>query len=84
MRIQQRVFVIESGDVAKIQNPILHAVDPTAAVRLRVGRKTERMRDASGRVTIVGQLPKLFHADAVNLRLAAFVKTKSLDQLLRQ
>ena len=32
VRIDQRIFVIESGDVADIQHAILHAVDPATAV----------------------------------------------------
>src|SRR5262245_12697623 len=32
MRIDKRVLVIESGHVADIQDAVLHAVNPTAAV----------------------------------------------------
>ena len=42
------------------------------------------MRDATGRITIVRQLPKLFHAETVNLWLASFVESQALNQLLRQ
>src|SRR5436190_23791508 len=34
VRIEQRILVIESGDVADIEHAILHAVDPAAAVGL--------------------------------------------------
>src|SRR6185295_2458327 len=69
VRVQQWVLVIETGHVADIQNPILHPVNPAAAVRLRVGRKPKRVRHAPGWITIIRQFPKLFYADAVNLRL---------------
>ena len=46
VRIEQRILIIQSGDVADIQNAVLHSVDPAAAVRPRVGRKAERVRDA--------------------------------------
>src|SRR6185369_13415012 len=62
----------------------LHAVDPATAVRRRVGRKAERVCDATGRITIVRQLPKLFHADAVGLRLASFIKSETLHELFRK
>ena len=82
--IKQRVFVIQPGDVANIQNPILHAIDPATAICLCVRWKAERVRHASGWIAIVRQLPKLLDANAVNLRLASGVETQTLDQLLRQ
>src|SRR6266850_2272855 len=39
---------------------------------------------ASGWIAIVRQLPELFHADAVHLRLATFIQAKTLDQLFSQ
>src|SRR5215213_4784635 len=42
------------------------------------------MCDAASRVTIVGQLPKLFHTNAVNLWLASFVESKPFDKELRE
>src|SRR4026207_150335 len=82
VRIDQRIFVIEPGDVADVQDTILHAVDPAAAVCRRVRRKAKRVCDATGRITIVRHLPELFHADAVGLRLAPFIESEPLDKLL--
>src|SRR5689334_2898060 len=79
--IDQRIFVIETRDVADVHDIVLHAVNPAAAIRRRVGRKTERVGDAAGRISIVRQLPKLFDADAVNLRLASFIESESLNEL---
>ena len=42
------------------------------------------MCDAAGRITIVRQLPQLFHADAVDLRFTSFVESQALDKLFRQ
>ena len=39
---------------------------------------------ASGRIAIVRQLPELFYTDAINLRLAAFIQAKTLNQLFSQ
>src|SRR5437879_5102439 len=79
VQIDQRIAIIQSSDVSDIEHTVLHSVNPTAAVRPLVRRKTECVRDAPGRITIVGQFPKLFHSQTVNLRLATFVQTKTLN-----
>ena len=84
VRIEQRIFVVEAGNVTDIQNAILHSVDPAAAIGLRVGGKAERVCDSSRGITIVRQFPKFLHANAVNLWLASLVEVETLDQLLCQ
>src|ERR1043165_3038828 len=69
VRIEQRILVVESGDVTDVQHAVLHPIDPAAAVSLCIGGEAERMRDAASGITIVGQFPKFFNADAVDLRL---------------
>src|SRR5689334_2635864 len=34
VRIEQRILVVEPGDVSDVQHAVLHAVDPAAAVSL--------------------------------------------------
>src|ERR1043166_5549931 len=58
LRIDQRIAIIQAGHVTKIQNPVLHSVDPPAAIRPLVGRKTQRVRYPTGWVAIVRQLPE--------------------------
>src|SRR6185503_3775250 len=82
VRIDQGIFVVETGDVTKAQHSILQAVDPAAAVRVCVRGKTERVSNTSGWITIVGQLPQLFHTDAVELRFASVVETEAFDKFL--
>jgi hypothetical protein len=36
VRIQQRVFVIKTGDVADVNNAILHSINPATTIRLGV------------------------------------------------
>src|SRR5688572_24048706 len=84
VRIDQRIFVVEAGYITDIEHAILHAVDPAAAISRRIGRKAERVCDSSGWITIVGQLPQLFHADAVNLRVTARVESQTFDEFLGQ
>src|SRR5688500_353902 len=82
--IDQRIFVIEPCDVTDVEHAILHAVDPATAVSLRIGGKTERVRDATRGIPIVRQLPQLFHADAVNLWFTSFGESESFNQLFSQ
>src|SRR5258706_15499440 len=84
MRVEQRIFVIETSYVAYVQNPILHSVDPAAAVGLRVRRKPKRMRHTSGGIAIIRQLPKLLNANAINLWFASGIEAEALNQLLRE
>ena len=82
--IEQRILVIESGDIPDVQDAVLHAVNPTAAIRARVRRKTECVSNTSRWIAIIRQLPQFFYADAVHLRLTAIVEIQTLDELLRQ
>ncbi len=84
VRIDEWIAIVQTGDVPQIQDPVLHSVDPAAAIRPLVRRKPESVRHASRWITVVGQFPKLFDAQAVNLWLASFIKTESLNQLLRE
>src|SRR5260370_32064239 len=84
MRIDQRVAIVQTSTITEIQNPVLHSVDPTAAVGPLIGGKSERVRDPTSWITVVGKFPKLFDAKAVNLRLAPLVQAKPLNQFLRQ
>src|SRR6185436_13605971 len=61
-----------------------HAVNPATTVRPLIGREAERMRNPPGRITIVRQLPKLFYAETVNLRLAPFIEAEPAHELLRE
>src|SRR5712692_6209553 len=63
MWIDQRIAIVETGNVAEIQNPILHSVDPAAAVRPLIGWKAERVRHAPRRIASVRQFPELFDAE---------------------
>ena len=63
VRVEQRVVVVESRHVSEVEDAILHPVNPPAAVRVRVGRITERVRHAPRGVAVVGQLPEFLDAD---------------------
>src|ERR1041385_1189530 len=84
VRIDPRIAIIKPGDVTDIHDAVLHAVDPAPAIGPLVGRKAERVRDATRGITIVGQLPELLDPETVNLRLASGIETESLDQFLRE
>src|SRR6267142_4317270 len=81
VRIEQRILVIESGNVADVQNAVLQSIDPTASISIRVGRKSKRVGHSSGWITVVRQLPKLFDANAINLWFPSFIETETLNQL---
>src|SRR5439155_5616920 len=84
VRIDQRVAIIEPGDVYNVQDTILHAIDPPTTVGPLIGREAKRVRHTARRISIVGQLPKLFDAKTVNLRLALFIEAEPSYQFLRQ
>ena len=80
--IEERIAIIQTSNVTDVEHAVLHSIDPAAAIRPLVRRKTERVRDAPGGISVVGQFPKLFYSQTVNLRLSTFVETKTLNQLL--
>src|SRR3989442_777304 len=79
VRIEQRILVIESGNVAEVQNTVLQSIDPTASIGIRVGRKSKRVGYFSGWITVVRQFPKLFHTNAINLWFPALIETETLN-----
>src|SRR2546430_2783110 len=79
VRIDERIAIIKPGHVAEIQDAVLHSINPATPVRPLIGRKAERVRDSSGRITIVGQFPKFLYAEAINLRLASFIQAQPLN-----
>src|SRR5213593_2589648 len=82
VRIEERIAIIQTSNVTDVEHAVQHSIDPAAAIRPLVRRKTERVRDAPGGIPVVGQFPKLFYSQTVNLRLSTFVETKTLNQLL--
>jgi hypothetical protein len=82
VRVEKRVPVVEPGHVAEINDAVLHPVNPAAAVCVGVGRIAERVRHTARRISVVGQLPKLFDAETVDLRLAPVVEVEPLGKLL--
>src|SRR3989442_3441162 len=82
--IDKRFRITKSGNIADFQDPFLHALNPTAAIRARVRRKTECVSNASRGIAIIWQLPQFFYTDAVHLRLTTIVEIQTLDELLRQ
>ena len=65
-----------------VEHAILHPIKPAAAIRPLIRREAERVRDATRRISIVRQFPKLFHTKAVNLRFATFIQAEPANQLL--
>src|SRR5438132_8938981 len=65
VRIDQRIAIIKTRHIPKIHHPILHSVNPAAAVRPLIRGKAKRVRDATRGITIVRQFPEFFYADAV-------------------
>ena len=84
MRIDHRIFVIESGDVTDRNDVVLQPIDPAAAVSPCVRRKSERMHDLAFGKIALGDFPKLFDAERENLRLLAFHQAEARHQLLRE
>ena len=84
VRIDQRIAIIKPGHVAEIQNAILHPVNPAAAIGPLIGGKAKRVRNSSGRITIIRKLPKFLDTQTVNLWLASFVEAQPLNKLFGQ
>ena len=63
VRVEQGVVVVESRHISEVDDAVLHPVNPPAAVRVRVRRVAERVRDAPRRVAVVRQLPEFLDAD---------------------
>src|ERR1043165_2006687 len=84
MWLDQRIVVIETRPVTDNHDGVLHSVDPAAAVRQGVGWKSECVRNAARRISIVRKFPQLFHAETVNLRIASFVEAEAFDELLSE
>src|SRR5438067_13665130 len=82
--IDQRVAIIQTSHVTNVQNAVLHSVDPAATISPLIGRKAQRVADATTGITIVRQLPKLFHAEIVNLPLASCVEAEPFNPLCRR
>src|SRR5438093_1463134 len=82
MRIGQRITIVQASHVSKIHNPVLHSVNPAAAIRPLVGRKTKRVGHPTGWVAIVRQFPELLYAQAVHLGLAPLIKSQPANQRL--
>src|SRR5438067_2026154 len=82
--VEARVFVVESHDKTERDDVVPAAINPRAAIFV-AGQWPARGidhfsgSDASGR-----QLPKFLHADAVCLRIAVLIESKSSYELLGQ
>ncbi len=82
VRIGRRILVVQTGNHADVEDVAAHAVDEAAAERLRRQRISERVNDRARFETIVGELPQLFDARRVDLRLALRGEVQTRNGLL--
>src|SRR5947209_14946080 len=84
MRIERRIFIIESDDEADVNDAILHAVNETAAECIGVERPAHRVNHCAGGESIFRKLPQLLHADGIDLRIFSGVEIEKSGELLCQ
>mgnify|MGYP003693650431 CR=1 FL=1 len=84
LRIEARILVVEAGDVAERDDVVFRSVDPAAAVFLGGERPAHGVDDLACFDRAGRDLPQLFYANAVGLRVAAFLQVVFADELLGQ
>src|SRR5215475_3350025 len=82
--VGERVVIIQPDDQADVQQVVPHPVNEAAAEGVVGQRVAERMHHEAWFDATFRRLPDLFHADRVDLRVAAFIEIELLDQLLSQ
>src|SRR5712692_7189521 len=84
MNIEGRITIVEADDQSDVDDAILHAVDETAAECVGVERPAHRVDDSSGWKAILRQLPQLFDAEGVDLRIFSGVEIEDAGELFAQ
>ena len=79
---EARVDVVEPGDEADIGAVVIEVIDEAAAVGARIQRPAEAVLHQAGLHAALRQLPQLFHAECVHLRIAGGVELVALDEHL--
>ena len=71
-----RVGIVEAGNEAERDDVVLRAVNPAAAVLLSRERIAHGVDDFACCDASGGDFPQLFHANAVDLRIAPLIESK--------
>src|SRR5579859_2214063 len=82
MRIEARVFIVESRYETEGDDVVFAAVDPCAAVLVTGERPAQRVDHFAGGDASWRQLPQFLYTNAVGLRIAVFVELEASDELL--
>ena len=79
-----RVFVIQMQHESDAHQIVAVVIQERPATRAIIKRPAKRVLDQSTLMFFGRDLPQFFDADAVLLRLVAFVQSKALDELLSE
>ena len=81
-RAEARIDVVEPGDEADVSAVVVEVIDEAAAIGARVERPAQAVLHQAGLHAARRQLPQLFHAERIDLRVAGGVELVALDELL--
>src|ERR1700722_13655463 len=81
-RLQARILIVESDDIAHVDAIIVQMIEEAAGVGLRVHRPAQGMFNAAGALPPGRQLPQFLVAQGERLRTVPFGKSEFLDELL--
>ncbi len=84
LRVEARIWIIESGNEPERDDIVFTAVNPRASVFFRGERPAHRVDDFARRDAAGGNFPEFFHADAVSLRVGIFREIEFVYELLGQ
>src|SRR5579871_3232461 len=80
--IDSWIRILQAGHIAHGNQVVFGTIDPRSAKLLRGQGPAQRENDLSFADAPGGNLPQLFHADAINLGIAVLVEIQFGDKLL--
>ncbi len=83
LRIDARIFVVESGDKPERDHLAIDAIDPGSAVFIARKWVPQRVNDLALLDAPFRKLPQFLHPDAVRLRIALRIEIEAPGKLLR-
>ena len=84
LRIEAGVLIVEAGDVAERDDVVFRSVEPAAAIFFGGERPAHGINDLAFFNSAGRNFPQLFYANAVHLRVQAFLQIVFGDELLGQ
>ena len=84
LRIEARVLIVEAGDVAERDDVVFRSVEPAAAIFFGGERPAHGVNHLAFFNGAGRDFPQLFYANAVHLRVKAFLQIVFGDELLGQ